>query len=373
MARRGQEEVVLLTGFPSFRARRMCEELLRDPATFVHAVVHPKLEDEARLALDALPPGQRTRVEVFEGDAAAIDLGLSGAEVRRLAPRVRVIHHMAQVTYLGADRELAHHVNVGATREVIELARICPNLRCLAVHSSASVSGDRAGLVLEDELERGQGFRNVVDETLALAEKLARFAMSRLPICVMRPTMIVGDSETGEVDRFEGPYFLILLLLTSRPDLPLPLPVRADTPLHLVPVDYVVRAAATLARDRRAVGRTFHIGDPAPLSARRVIELVASSRGPGVAPGFMPANLTKALLRTPGIDRFAKSPRSFLDALGTPVDYSMAHTRELLADTSVRCPPLESYIDRLVAFVEERLRDRRAREAREEEISDPLL
>ncbi|MEZ4263966.1 MAG: SDR family oxidoreductase [Polyangiaceae bacterium] len=373
MARRGYDEVVLLTGFPSFRARRMCEELLKAPRTFVHAVVHPKLADDARLALDALPPGERTRVEVLEGDAAALDLGLSGVELRRVCAHVDTIHHMAQITYLGAERATAEQVNVGATREIVEVARVCPELRCLAVHSTALVSGDRAGLVLEDELDRRQGFRNVVEETLARGEKLARFAMGQLPVCVLRPTIMVGDSTTGEVDRFDGPYFLILLLLTSPPDLPLPLPVRSETPLQLVPVDYVVRAAAAIARDRRAPGRTFHIGDPAPLSARRVFDLVAAAGGHRAAAGFIPANITKAILRTPGIDRFARSPRSFLDTLTTPVTYSMANTRELLADSTIRCPPLESYIDRLIAYVEERLRERRTRETREEEVWDPLL
>ena len=56
MTRPGYDEVVLLTGFPSFAARKMCEEILRSgKRTLVHAIVHAKLESEAREALDALP------------------------------------------------------------------------------------------------------------------------------------------------------------------------------------------------------------------------------------------------------------------------------------------------------------------------------
>ena len=92
-----------------------------------------------------------------------------------------------------------------------------------------------------------------------------------------------------------------------------------------------------------------------------------------MARGFIPANLTKALLRTPGIERFAKSPRAFLEALGTDVTYSAANTSEVLAATDIRCPPFESYVERLVDYVQVRLRDLRARrDAAAAEPEDPL-
>src|SRR6478609_2276157 len=102
MPRAGYDEVVLLTGFPSFAARKMCEELVRGPERlFVHAVVRPGAYAEAEGALDVLPLEQRNRVNLIEGDAAAIDFGLSGAELKALAPEIDIIHHMAQVSYLG--------------------------------------------------------------------------------------------------------------------------------------------------------------------------------------------------------------------------------------------------------------------------------
>jgi thioester reductase-like protein len=376
--RRGYDEVVLLTGFPSFGARRMCEEIVHTtPRAFVHAIVPSAQEAAAREAREALPPDQRARVNLLEGDPTSIDLGLSGAEWKALAAEVDRIHHMAtrdEVSSFanGDGARLIEAANVQGTREILELAEACSSLACLVFHSSAHVSGDRTGLVLEEELDKGQGFRNVAEETLARAEKLVRRAMTKVPACVVRPSIVVGDSRTGEVERGSGPYFLILLVVTSPPDFPLPLPGRVETPLHLVPIDYVVRAARAIGKDARAVGRTFHVADPSPLSAKRVIELVAEAGGRRTPRGFIPANLTKALLRTPGIDRFARSPRAFLDALATPVSYSLAGTTELLADGlqgHVRCPPFESYVEVLVEHVQQRLREKRARAA---EVHDPL-
>ena len=116
MPRAGYDDVVLLTGFPSFYARRMCEELVRSGRTLVHAVVRAKLAEEAAQALDELPLEQRSRVNLIDGDAASMDLGLSGAEWKSLAGEIDRIHHCAQVTYLGVDRKTAEQVNVAGAR-----------------------------------------------------------------------------------------------------------------------------------------------------------------------------------------------------------------------------------------------------------------
>ncbi len=375
MARRGYDEVTLVTGFPNFRARKMVEYLLAtEPRSLVYLVVRKALENEASAALARLPKGQRERVVIIEGDAAAMDLGLSGAEYRTLGAEVDRVHHLAQITYPGVPRETTEATNIGAMREVIELGRCCTNMRSIVVHSTALVSGNREGLVLEDDLNAGQAFRTPVEETLARAERLARSALPELPIVVLRPTWIVGDSTTGEIERFDNPYLLILLLVTSPQDLPVPLPTRGDALLHLVPIDYVVRAAHFIGRHPKAIGRTFHLADPRPLTVRRVFELVAASGGKRLPGGFIPTRVTKALLSAPGLGLLAKSPRAFVDMLATPVRYDTRNSAELLHDSGIVCPPFESYVDTLVAHVRGRVQERRvqSRADRFGEVEDAL-
>jgi thioester reductase-like protein len=283
------------------------------------------------------------------------------------------IHHCAQVTYLGVDAKTAEQVNVGGAREAIELASICDKLECLVFHSTAHVSGDRRGVVMEGDLKAGQGFRTVVEETKARAEKMMRAAMDRLPIAVMRPATIVGDSITGEIDRLDGPYLLVLLVVTSPPDFALPLPGRGDEALNLVPIDWVARASTALGRDARSRGRTFHLVDPRPLTARGVFERVARAGGRREPRGSIPANLAKAILRAPGVARIAQSPRAFLETLTTPVTYDSRNTDELLPGLGVAgCPPFESYVERLVEHVQERVRQRRALREADLDVEDPL-
>jgi thioester reductase-like protein len=364
-------ETVVLTGLPTLLARRIAEEVLAAPGARVVAVVRPKFEEAARSFVEALPREARGRISLLAGDAASMDMGLSGAEFTRLAQDVDVIHHAAQVTYQGVDEKTAEAVNVRATREALELARAASHLRAFVHHSTAYVSGDRRGLVLESELDVGQRPRNIVEATKLRAEKIVR-AATGVPSIVVRPATVIGDSRTGEVDRLDGPYLLLLLLLTSPADIALPVPTEGDALLHLVPVDYVARASVAIGRDPRAIGQTFHLVDPAPLTVRGTFELFAKAAGRRLPRGFIPANLGRAILRTPGLDRFVKSPRAFLEQLVTPVQFSARNVETLLAGTDIQAPALESYIDRMVGYVRDRVGAEKRRKT-EIEIEDPLV
>jgi thioester reductase-like protein len=368
----------LVTGFPSsFLARRVVQKLLAvEPHSLITCVVQTKFHARAQAAIDELEPGERKRVELLEGDIASMDLGLSGKEFRELARDVEVIHHCAAITYLGADRRSAEHVNVGGTREVVELAEAADNLSRLVLWSTALVSGARRGYVLEGELTSEAGFRNNIEATRFRAERIVREASARVPATVLRPATIVGDSRTGEIDRFEGPYLLVQLLLSAPSDLRLPLPARSDVPLNLVPVDFVVNAGCAIARDPRSVGRTFHLVDPHPLTTRGVFERIAHEAGRPTPRGAVPTRIAAALLRAPGLDRLARAPRAFLEQLGTEVVYDARNAEELLMNTGIHCPPFEGYVAALVEAVRREQAARRAQVASEldalPEQQDPL-
>src|SRR5262245_23840547 len=141
MPRPGCDAVLLVTGFPSLYARKMVAEVLEnEPRAFVHAVVLPKFALAARAAVEALPPEQAARIELIEGDVAAMDLGLSGVEFRRLTREVDRIHHVAHANYAGVDRKVAEASNVAGAVEILEFASAASELRCLVYHSTAHVA-----------------------------------------------------------------------------------------------------------------------------------------------------------------------------------------------------------------------------------------
>lgn len=346
------DERVLVTGYPAFTAKRMIAKILaEDPTADVRVLSRAKFADQARDFLASLPGGDRGRVVI--GDVCDMDLGLSGDEYQMMANEVTTIHHLAGIYYMGVDKATARRVNIEGTRGVIELANDAKRLRRLCHWSTAAVSGKRKGIILEGELDEGQSFHNFYEETKYAAEKLALAAQKRMSLTILRPGIIVGDSATGEIDKFDGPYYLMVLIATNALQVHLPLPGRGTAPMHLVPIDYVIDAGYRLSLDARAAGRTFHLTDPNPLSARKVYELVAERSHTKPPRGFIPGGIAKTLLRTPGIEKLARGPLAFLDSFDHQVFYNCRSTMQLLADTGVRCPPFDAYVDQVVKFVRE--------------------
>jgi len=304
---------VLLTGFPNaLLARRLLAKILdAEPSTQVMCLTPDKQVTAAEEELRALPAEHSARVEITIGDTVAMDFGMSGKRFMQLAERVDVVHHCAFATFAGARADAAARVNVSGTGEVLELCEQSERGCQLVMWSTASVSGRTHGRVAEGELPRPPSFSNPVEESRYRAEVMVREAMERVPTTILRPSIIVGDSTTGEIDRMEGPYLLILLMLSSPVDLRVPLPGRGDVPLNLVPIDYVIDAGWAIASDPRSIGRTFHIVDEQPATARRVFELIAEATGRPGPVGSLPSQLATALLRTPGLERSVRSRGPF--------------------------------------------------------------
>ena len=176
------------------------------------------------------------------------------------------------------------------------------------------------------------------------------------------------QGRTGEIEKLDGPYYLIKLIVGSRLDVALPLPGQGSAPLYLVPIDYVVDAAFALARDPRAVGRTFHLVDPCPLAARRVYELVAERASRKPPKGSIPEGLARAALKL-GLSRLVRMPLDFLESFNHLAFYNCHNSIELLTP-DLTCPPFERYVDNLVRYVRDRTKQRR--KATEEQAVDAL-
>lgn len=356
-----------VTGYPGFIGKRLVRYLAQaNPSARITLLVQPKFLKEAQGYVNKLCGAQ---VEVISGDIVDMHLGLSGPEYQRLTNDITHIFHLAAISYLGMPYQTARKVNVEGTRGVLELARECQKLQRFVHFSTCYVSGDRVGVIAEDELEQGQGFRNVYEETKYEAERLVHRAKASLPITIIRPSTVVGDSTTGEIDRFEGPYYLGMLLVLSPLVLPLPLPGNGVAPLNVVPVDFVVRATWALAQKPEAIGKTVHLVDPNPMSARRVYELIAERAHKKLPRFSISARATDLFLRIPGVEKLARPQRAAIHYVNHLALYNCRTALELLDGTGVRCPALSSYLDRLVDFAMESWKSRRSSP---EEVEDPL-
>lgn len=371
-------DAALVTGFPRLIARRVATDLLTRGAPAVVLLVGAGHRDEAQRWRDALPLAEAARVTICEGDVTAIDLGLAGAEYLDLARRVGEVHHTALALSDADDPREAEALNTRGNREVLEFARTglaagaAPRVM---VYGSVRVAGDFNGTLHEDDLELAQGFRSPWEASLLRVERLWRRAAREVPVTVLRAALTVGDSKTGEFDRIEGLYVLVLVLLGAPVELraPLPFALVGDRPLNVVPVDFVARAGVALAVAPEAVGRTLHLVDPTPLPARRLWELLARAAARQSGRGLVPVHVARALLTAPGRERLTRSPRAFVDQVVPRARYGSAGARSLLGLRGVECPPFADYVDGLVDAVRARLGAAPARVGATEADADDAL
>ncbi len=345
-----QNRDILLTGFPSFMSRRLLRTIFaREPDAFVRLLVRPDFVDRATKRLENLDVDP-DRYQILSGDVVALDLGLSGTEYLELIANVTDIYHIASIWYLGADKQEVYSVNVEGAKNVIDAAMEMEHLERLNHFSTAFVAGKRTGVIMEDELEEDQSFRNPYEKTKYEAELAMRQAMRHIPVSVFRPSIIVGDSETGEIDRMAGPYYLMNLIVQMPESVPILMPGKGDKPLNLVPVDYVCDSMHTISLQEDSAAKTFHLCDPNPLSALKVFELVAREAGKRGPVGHVPYKLTKLIMKFPYLEKLTRSPRQFIEDFNQLTIYNSINTTQALKG-ELSCPPFPSYANNLVDFI----------------------
>ena len=364
MLHRDRGELYLVTGYPRFLVRGLVREILeKDPAGVIALLVQEKHEREARIFTKRV--GAVRRIRVVTGDVANMHLGLSTEEYRVLAKNVTTIFHAASITYPGVVRAEATRVNVEGTRNVLEFAADSSRIKRFNHFSSAFVSGERTGAVLESELDRGQGFTSPIYKSIFLAEREVRRAKWLSP-SILRSSIIVGDSRTGETDKLDVFYAFLEMIADPSFYIPLPAPSGGGAPFNVVPVDYVTKAAVEISSKADAAGKTFHLVDPKPPSVRIALEKIASRVGkPGLPIISVQPIFVRLLSKTRYIRKRHPLYMNALEILGRNTIYDNRNTTEALEGTGISCPPFETYMGKIVDYVKTRINWERERDVKD--------
>jgi long-chain acyl-CoA synthetase len=262
--------VVLLTGATGFLGAQIARRLVERTDHQVVALVRaPDAQAATRRLARAwwdwpeLAAGIADgRVLAVAGDVREPGLDLDPADWHRLTRRVTHIVHAAADLRVAAPLAELNRTNVGGVAHLLKLAAAAHRDHGLArlMHvSTAYVAGLRPGEVPEDALTGRYGFANGYERSKHEGERLVRAASPALPVTVVRPAMIVGDSRTGAVRTFNTVYAPLRRYLTGRRRL---VPVRPGLRVNIVPVDWVADAIARLTFDPAAEGRTVHLTAP---------------------------------------------------------------------------------------------------------------
>jgi thioester reductase-like protein len=348
---------LLMTGFPGFLGSALLPRLLaRREGVRAICLVQPQHMATAQRRvreIEAAHPHTLHRVELIAGDITAPDLGVDPA-ARHLLDKVNEVWHLAAIYDLTVAQGVAHRVNVDGTARILEFCQSRHQFSRFQYVSTCYVSGRYQGEFTEDALDEGQTFLNHYESTKFEAEMLVRKAMADgLPATVYRPGIVVGDSRTGETQKYDGPYALAAFMRRQPIVAVVPVVGAVDrVRVSLVPRDFVIEAMDQLSVLDASVGRTFALTDPNPPTVRQLVDTFASHLGKRVIWVPLPLGITRAVLGSvPGLERLLGIPAEGLDYFASPTTYSTVNTVADLAPTGLECPPFESYAGRLLDFM----------------------
>lgn len=215
------------------------------------------------------------RPVVIEGDLGEADLGLDNRGVHWIERNCEsVVHNAASLAFRGDDPNGEPYLsNVEGTRRMLELCR-CTGIRQFHYVSTAYVCGLRTGRVLESEADVGQTPGNVYEKTKLQAELLVRRARFLDRPTIYRPSIIVGDSQTGYTTTYHGFYVPLKLAHTMASKvtrgttagklLATALGIGANDRKNFVPVDWVSAVMSHIHGRPESHGATYHITSPCP-------------------------------------------------------------------------------------------------------------
>jgi NAD(P)-dependent dehydrogenase (short-subunit alcohol dehydrogenase family) len=354
-----------VTGGTGFIGRHVVAELLKREGT-----IHVLVREGSRGKLDAViqqlgaPEG---RIVPVVGDLSKPGLGIEG-----FSTPIDHFFHLAAVYDIAADEAAMERANVEGTTHVIEFANSIEIGRFHHV-SSIAVAGEYKGVFQEDMFDEGQALPHAYHRTKYESERLVRDGVTARTL-VFRPGIVVGHSETGEMDKVDGPYYFFKLLQKLRHALPewVPLAGPQGGETNLVPVDFVARAMDHIAHlpDDDLPGSTFHLVDPDPMKVGEALnEFARAAHAPQLAmridphmTNAIPAPVRAGVMALPTVKRIREQ---VLHDLGIPpgamenrdfrCKFDARDAQRALTGTGIAVPPLSTYAPRIWDYWERNL------------------
>ena len=358
-----------VTGATGFIGRRLVKSLLSHRGAVVHFLLRPESEAKVPELLAYWGVSKARAVPVY-GDLTSKKLGVASDAIKALKGQIDHLYHLAAVYDLGADEESQVRVNIEGTRNAVDFAKAVDAGHFQHV-SSIAAAGLYEGVFREDMFEEAEGLDHPYFMTKHESEKIVR-RECKVPWSVYRPAAVVGDSQTGEMDKIDGPYYFFKAIQRMRQILPPWMPAIGleGGRINIVPVDFVVDALVHISHHHRTSGKCYHLVDP---TGYRVGDVLAIFGKAAHAPkmnlfvnaalfGFIPKSVRKGMMALAPVRNIYKAvmkdlglPEDIMTFVNYPTRFDRRETDAALKGSGIECPNLNDYAWRLWDYWERHL------------------
>lgn len=359
-----------VTGATGFIGKRLVKTLLQRRGATVHFLLREGSESKLQALLDYWGAPEGRAVPVY-GDLTAKKLGVSADTIKKLKGHIDHVYHLAAVYDLKADEEAQVQVNIEGTRNLVEFAKAIDAGHLHHV-SSIAAAGLYEGVFREDMFDEAENLDHPYFMTKHESEKIVR-TESKVPWTVYRPALVVGDSQTGEMDKIDGPYYFFKLIQRMRQLLPpwMPSIGLEGGRINIVPVDFVVSALDHISHSKAELDKKcFHLVDP---EGYRVGDVLDTFSKAAHAPkmnlfinaallGFIPKGVKKGLMAIAPVRRVRNAvmkdlglPEDIFTFINYPTRFDCRETTAALKGSGIACPSLRDYAWRVWDYWERHL------------------
>ena len=340
---------ILLTGSTGFVGTQLTLQLLGQGHSVYALARNKKKADNLR---SSVPEHLQGRLYIVEGNIAEDMAGVTNEQIDQLQGCIDTVYHIA--AYLSFDdreKDQLFHINVNGTRHILELAKKI-NVKNFFHVSTAYTLGDQ--LHATEELHSlDRPFVNYYEKSKCEAEHLVFEYKDDFHINIFRPSIIVGDSKTGEAESTFALYgvirsFQLMKRRIERQKSVTRVKIRfvcnEDAAQNLVPVDYVVNVlVAGLEHAER--NKIYHITNSHPPSNAFVFEVLKSELdfyGVELVPTKFEGELTDQELK------FNEPMSVFQEYLKKTLHFDDSNTQELLSKSDLQPLDLNEQVLRTI-------------------------
>lgn len=358
-----------ITGGTGFIGKNVIDELIKRKGT-IYVLVRSGSRKKLNRLIRERWPRHAARIRPVTGDLAKSYLGVTAKKRQELKGKINHVFHLAALYDLNASAVDQESANIDGTRNAVKFANAIGAKHFQHV-SSIAAAGLYQGIFREDMFEEAQGLAHPYFRTKHESEGIVRRECD-VPWRVYRPGIVVGHSETGEIDKIDGPYYFFKLIQKMRRLLPRWMPTLGieGGRINIVPVDYVARAMVHIAHKPRLDGQCFHLTDPKPKRIGEVLNIFARA---GHAPemtvridarifNFIPHSIKQGLSMLPPIRRISDQllkdlgiPRDMMKFINYPTRFDNHEAARALKGSGIEIPRLEKYAWRLWDYWERNL------------------